>query len=257
MRVKDKVAIVTGGASGIGLAIAERFVAEGACVLIADINGKAANIAANKIAAASIARERIASVAADISQNAAAESIIRVAITQWGRVDILVNNAASFVHKRVEDATPEDWQKVMAVNVVGTSLVSKHAVAAMKLNGGGNIVNIASINGLIAMPDWMTYNASKAAVVEISKSMAMDLAAFDIRVNCICPGVTQTPALEEVFTELGMTGQDVFDQIVSPRCLIKRYATAEDIAFAALYLASDEASYVTGATLVVDGGFTA
>lgn len=152
--------------------------------------------------------------------------------------------------------TRADWEKVLSVNVIGTSLVSRHAVAAMK-EGGGAIVNIASINGLIAMPDWMTYNASKAAVVEMSKSMAMDLAPFDIRVNAVCPGVTHTPALEKVFEELGMSGQDVFDQIVAPRCLIKRYATPEDIASASLYLASDEASFVTGATLVVDGGYTA
>ena len=140
--------------------------------------------------------------------------------------------------------------------MIGTSLCSKYAAAAMRARGGGTIVNVASINGLIAMPNWMTYNASKAAVVEISKSMAMDLAPFDIRVNCVCPGVTDTPALARAFEELGISAEEARQAIIVPRGLIKRFGTAEEIANAILFLASDEASYVTGATLVVDGGFT-
>jgi dihydroanticapsin dehydrogenase len=139
---------------------------------------------------------------------------------------------------------------------MGTSFCSKHAVAAMKANGGGAIVNVASINGLIAMPDWLTYNATKAAVVEMSKSMAMDLAPFNIRVNCVCPGVTHTPALDRVMAEMGVSVEDVVKAYIAPRCLIKRFGKPEEIAPAIVFLASDEASYMTGATVVVDGGFT-
>jgi dihydroanticapsin dehydrogenase len=127
----------------------------------------------------------------------------------------------------------------------------------MKSQGGGAIVNVASINGLIAMPDWVTYNASKAAVVEMSRSMAMDLAPFSIRVNCVCPGVTDTPALQSLFVEMGVSADEALKAYVAPRCLMKRYGKPEEIAAAITFLASDDASYMTGATVVVDGGFTA
>jgi NAD(P)-dependent dehydrogenase (short-subunit alcohol dehydrogenase family) len=253
MRLENEVTVVTGGGSGIGRSTAERFAREGARVLVVDIDAaRAADVAA------AIVRNRgvAAALTADVTSEIDAERIARHAVERWGRIDVLVNNAASFHHRRVEDATRADWEKVLSVNVIGTSLCSKHAAAAMKTQGGGSIVNVASINGLIAMPDWMTYNASKAAVIEISKSMAMDLAPFDIRVNCVCPGVTDTPALAVAIEELGMSAEEARQAVMVPRALIKRFGRPEEIANAILFVASKEASYVTGATLVVDGGYT-
>jgi NAD(P)-dependent dehydrogenase (short-subunit alcohol dehydrogenase family) len=253
VRLKDRIAIVTGGASGIGRATALQFAREGACVLVADVDGGGAEQTATSIQTGS---GRAAAIVADVSDEAAAAGIVRRAVELWGRLDILVNNAASFHHRRVEDATRADWEKVLGVNVMGTSFCSRHAVEVMKAQGRGAIVNVASINGLVAMPDWLTYNASKAAVVQMSRSMAMDLAPFAIRVNCVCPGVTDTPALRSL-VELGVSAEEALEAYVAPRCLMKRYAKPEEIAAAITFLASDEASYMTGATVVVDGGFIA
>lgn len=253
-RFEGKSIIVTGAASGIGRATALQAAREGARVLLADIDGTGATRVADEIRKAGGEAD---SIVADVSTEGGAEAITARALERWKRVDVLVNNAASFHYKRVEDATRADWEKVWSVNVVGTSLCSKHAVVAMKRQGEGAIVNVASINGLIAMPNWMTYNATKAAVVEMSKSMAMDLAPWAIRVNCVCPGVTQTPALDRAIADLGMTAEQIVEAVISPRCLIKRFGKPEEVAPVILMLASAEASYMTGATVVVDGGFTA
>ena len=223
-------------------------------MLVVDIDMAKANSVVAEIAATAGVS---AALLADVAHEPGAQSIAERALELWGRLDVLVNNAAVFNYQRLEDVTAADWDKVLSVNVLGTSFCSKHAAAAMKRQGSGAIVNIASINGLVAMPGWLTYNCSKAAVVEMSKSMAMDLAPFNIRVNCVCPGVTDTPALRRAIADLGTTAEAVIDGLMAPRCLIKRFARPEEIAAAALFLASDEASYVTGATFAVDGGYTA
>ena len=253
MRLEGKVAIVTGGGAGIGEAIARRFAAEGARVIVADIDGAGAAAVTQAIRAAGGQAE---SVVGDVAREDDAKSIADAAFGHWSRIDVLVNNAADFTHKRVEDATAEDWNAVLGVNVLGTSFCSKYAVARMKEQGGGSIVNIASINGLVAMPEWMTYNASKAAIIEMSKSMAMDLAPFAIRVNCVCPGMTMTPSLRRAIDEIGEE-EEVKQAHLIPNVLIKRWGVPEEIAAGVLFLASDEASYVTGTTLVIDGGFIA
>jgi NAD(P)-dependent dehydrogenase (short-subunit alcohol dehydrogenase family) len=254
VRLKERISIVTGGGSGIGRATALRFANEGASVLVADIDGSGAR---HTVASIEAGGGHAASVAADVSDEAAASRIVHRAMELWGRVDVLVNNAASFHHRRVEEATRVDWDMVLGVNVMGTSFCSKHAVEVMKTHGGGAIVNVASINGLVAMPAWVTYNASKAAVIEMSKSMAMDLAPFNIRVNCVCPGMTDTPALKRVIDEFGISTDQAIEAYVAPRCLIKRFGKPEEVAAVIAFLASDDASYMTGSTVVVDGGFTA
>ena len=253
MRLENRSAIITGAASGIGRAAALHFCREGARVLLADLDGDGAARAVSEIEEAGGCAEAIA---ADISGEEGARTVIARCRELWGGVDILVNNAAVFHYRRVEDATPADWDKVMAVNVVGTSLCSRFAIEAMKESGSGTIVNIGSINGLIGMPDQFTYNASKAAIIEMSKSMAIDLGPFNIRVNCVCPGVTDTPALQRTIDEMGLTVDAVIEGYIAPRCIIKRFGRAEEVAAVIAFLASEEASYMTGAVVVVDGGFT-
>jgi len=252
MRLKDKVAIITGGAKGIGRATCLLFAREGCRVLVADIDGPGAVMVAKEITDAGGVAD---SITTDVADEEQAKNMVSRAVKLWQQIDILVNNAVSFRHRRVEDATREDWDKVLSVGVMGTSFCSKYAVAVMKKQGYGSIVNVGSINAIVAMPDWMTYNATKAAIVNMSRSMALDLGPFQIRVNCVCPGITRTPALEAAVAELKMSVEDA-EKVFAPRCIIKRFARAEEIAPAILFVASDEASYMTGATVMVDGGFT-
>jgi dihydroanticapsin dehydrogenase len=212
LRFEDKVAVVTGPDPASVGAIAQRFASEGARVLVVDIDMAKAIAWSQRLRRGGVS----ASLLADVAHEPGAQSIAERALELWGRLDVLVNNAAVFNYQRLEDVTAADWDKVLSVNVLGTSFCSKHAAAAMKRQGSGAIVNIASINGLVAMPGWLTYNCSKAAVVEMSKSMAMDLAPFNIRVNCVCPGVTDTPALRRAIADLGTTAEAVIDGLMAP-----------------------------------------
>jgi NAD(P)-dependent dehydrogenase (short-subunit alcohol dehydrogenase family) len=254
MRLKDKVAIVTGGGSGIGHQSCLQFAREGARVLVVDILADKAKQVARQITEKGGVAEASAE---DVSSEEGAKRIASRATDLWKRVDILVNNAASFHHKTVEEATAADWETVLKVNVLGTSFCTKYAVPFMKQQGSGSIINVASINGLVAMPTgWTNYSASKAAIVNMSKSMAYDFAPFGIRVNCLCPGMIHTPAMEDLLKTMNMTRKQAEDQFLGPRCMLKRFGEAHEIAAIILTMASDEASYMTGATIVVDGGYT-
>jgi NAD(P)-dependent dehydrogenase (short-subunit alcohol dehydrogenase family) len=252
MRFANRIVIVTGGASGIGRATCLRFAQEGARVLVADLNGDSADETAALIRHDGGIAE---SIRANVSSEEDAQRVAEQALNAWGRIDVLVNNAASFVKKRVEDATRQDWEEILGVNVMGTSFCSRFAIPAMKRQGGGAIVNLGSIYGAVAAPDFMTYNATKAAIINMTKCMALDLAPFNIRVNCVCPGQTHTPALEAVLAGVGLTIQQGEQQLLD-RHMIKRFGRPEEIAPAILFLASDEASFITAATLMVDGGST-
>jgi NAD(P)-dependent dehydrogenase (short-subunit alcohol dehydrogenase family) len=255
MRLKEKTAIVTGGGSGIGRATSILFAKEGARVLVVDLAGEKAEKVAHEITEAGGLADHLAE---DISQEKSAERIVSHVVERWKRLDILVNNAANFHHKQAHEARKEDWEKVWSVNVLGLSFCCKYGLQIMQNQMSGSIVNVASINGLGAMPGWMTYNATKAAVVNMSRAMAMDYAPYNIRVNCICPGMIHTPAMDHLLeTELHITPQEAEKTLLGPRCLMKRFGKAEEIAPAILFMASDEASYMTGATMVVDGGYTA
>ena len=254
MRLKDKVTIVTGGGSGIGHHTCLQFAREGAKVLVVDLLGDKAKDVARQIKEQGGVAEPMAE---DVSTEEAANRIASRAGDLWKRIDILVNNAACFHHRTVEEATAADWEAVFKVNVLGTSFCTKYVLPYMKKQGSGSIINIASINGLVAMPTgWTNYSASKAAIVNMSKSMAYDYAPFGIRVNCLCPGMIHTPAMVDLLKTMNMTREEAEDKFLGPRCLLKRFGEPQEIAAIILTMASDEASYMTGATIVVDGGYT-
>ena len=252
MRVKNKVAIITGGGSGIGRATCQLFAEEGAKVVVADINLDGAN---ETVALVRETGEAVA-VEADVSKEADAQKIADSAVEAFGTINILVNNAAAFIYGRVEDATESDWDRILGVNVKGPAFCVKAVLPAMKASGGGSIVNIGSISSFIAQPDYVPYNTSKSAVLNFTRCLAMDLAPFNIRVNALCPGVTHTPALDQAMVELNFSREDAQKEWGDP-ALLKRVARPREIAHGILFLASDDASFVTGTHLLVDGGYTA
>ncbi len=251
MRLKEKVAIVTGIGAGIGEAIALRFAEEGARLLLNDIHEPNGRRTLEKVRAAGAIAEL---VAGDISKEADCRRISESAIAAFGQIDILVNNAADFTQKPVDEATMEDWQKVLSVNVIGTAMVCKHAIPHMKARGKGSIVNIASMSGIIAQPNFATYNASKGAVMTMTRCMALDLGPFGIRVNAVCPGCVVTSASHREIARLGLTFEQWRDSIV-PNKMLGRLGEPVEVANAALFLASDESSFITAEHLLVDGGY--
>jgi len=252
MKLNGRVAIVTGAASGIGRASAIEFAREGAKVLVVDTdedNGQAT--------VATICTQ--GNVAffnkADVSSEAEVKRVIETVIERWGRIDILFNNAGVLLVKSIEDMTGAEWDRVMNVNVKATFLAIKHAAPHMRRGGGGAILNtgsIASFTGQLGTP---VYSASKGAIALLTKSLALDLGRDHIRVNCICPGITDTPMLREHLGH-GVEGEAHIRARLS-RVPSGAILSPEDVARAALYLVSDDSIGVTGVLHVVDGGLLA
>lgn len=251
MRLKDKTAIITGVGAGIGEAMAVRFAEEGARLVLADIQETTGNATLEKVMALGAPA---VFVKADISKDDSAREIASAAASKFGAIDVLVNNAADFTQMGIEKAEVSDWQRVLGVNVIGTALVAKYAIPFMKAKGG-SIVNVASMSGLIAQPDFATYNASKGAVITMTKCMALDLAPYKIRVNSICPGCILTSASYREIERLGVTFEQWRDSI-APMHMLNRLGEPCEVANAALFLASDESSFITATHLMVDGGYT-
>ena len=257
MRLTNKIALITGAGSGIGQAIALRFAIEGALLVLSDIAEEGLHETAALIDQALIAERPERSpwgsfVVGDVSVRADAERMVEAAITHWGRLDIVVNNAGITGSRQATLAhtTPdEEWDRVMEVNVNGVFRVASAAIRRMLEHGGGNIINIASAAGFVPFPGRAVYNTSKGAVISFTRALALDYAPQHIRVNAICPGMVET-AMTRWRLDIPELRQQVID--MTPWGRIGR---PEDIAAAAVYLASDEADFVTGHMLVIDGGW--
>lgn len=244
-----KVAVVTGGASGIGRATALLFAREGATVAVVDLNEREGQTVVQEIINEG---EKAIYVHADVSKAIDCQNAVQQIVRQLGKLDILFNNAGIIRRASVVELSERDWDRVMAVNVKSVFLLSKYAIPIMTKAGGGAIINTASGWGLVGGQKAAAYCASKGAVVLLTKAMAIDHGEQNIRVNCVCPGDTDTPMLRNEAKQLG-TPEDEFLSESAQRPL-KRIGKPEEIAQAVLYLASDAASYVTGTALVVDGG---
>jgi 3-oxoacyl-[acyl-carrier protein] reductase len=243
MRLDGKTAIVTGGASGFGAGIARRFVREGAQVMVADLNGAAAQTLAQETGAR--AHE------VDVSDDASVADMTAAAMKAWGRIDILVNNAGiTHLPQPMEEVSEAEFDRVLAVNAKSVFLTARHIVPLMKVAGRGAILNVASTAGVSPRPRLNWYNASKGWMITATRAMAVELAPTGIRVNAINPVAGETPLLKSFMGEDTPEMRAKFLSTIP----IGRFSTPEDMAAAALYLCSDEASMVTGVALNVDGG---
>lgn len=243
MRLKDKTAIVTGGASGFGAGIARKFTAEGAHVLIADVSGEAA---------ATLARELNAhAFTTDVSSDAGVTAMTAAAMTAFGHIDILVNNAGiGHTPRPLDDLSEQEFDRLFAVNAKSVFLTARHIVPLMKSKGAGAILNIASTGGVSPRPRLTWYNASKGWMITATRAMAVELAPQGIRVNAINPVAGETPLLK---TFMGEDTPEIRAKFLATIPL-GRFSTPQDVAGAACFLCSDEASMITGVALEVDGG---
>jgi 3-oxoacyl-[acyl-carrier protein] reductase len=245
MRLANKSALITGGASGMGRASAILFAKEGAAVVVVDLDSKGGQETVDVIAQNG---GKALFVEADVSKAADVERMIKACVDAFGKIDILFNNAGVPLMPTPTDQLDEEvWDRIIDVNVKGIFLGAKYAIPFMKNQGSGVIINTASISGLRPRPGSNAYATSKGAAISLTKALAVELAPFGIRVNCINPVAAETPMLAKL-TPPG--GEKMLTQSVP----MGRLATADDVAYAALYLASDEASMVTGIGLGVDGG---
>ncbi len=252
MRLEGRAAIVTGAGNGIGRAIAELFARDGARVLVAEIEE---DTGAATVEAITAAGGEAVFQQTDISDEHSALAAAQAAVDAFGTIDILVNNAAAFVFGKVEDVTRDDWDRVFGVNVRGPANCVRAVLPAMRKAGRGAIVNVASVSSFIAQPEFIPYNSSKGALLQLTRCLAMDLAPDNIRVNAVCPGAIKTRATDRHIESLGLDREQAYVDFGQDSPM-KRMGDPSEIAAGVLFLASDEASFITGEHLVIDGGAT-
>ena len=248
-RLDGRVAVITGAASGSGAATAHRFAAEGASIAGLDLAGPSPEVVAGLEASA----PEVAYWPLDVRDEAQIEARVADVVERFGRIDVLLNAAGVASAGSVDQVPEDEWDRVLDINLKGTYLVAKHVVPHMVAAGAGSIINIASIEGLVGFQGQAAYNASKGAVVVLTRNMAADYGRDGVRVNCLCPGLIETPMTAPLQDPSLAVIKDWFvDQH-----LLGRAGRPDEVAAAALFLASDDASFVTGHALVVDGGFVA
>lgn len=246
MLLENKVAIITGAGSGFGRATAELYAKEGAKVVVVDYNEETAMETVKAIQGSG---GEAVSVKADVSQEADIKNAIQTAVDTYGQIDILFNNAGIYVPGTVEETTMEDWNHSLNVNITALFLASKYSIPYLK-ETNGNIINTASAGGIIGFPNAISYAATKGAVISFTRAMAVDYAESGVRVNAICPGTGETGMTKDL-----LEIDEIYQGFVSP-IPMKRLGKPHDVANAALFLGSDQASYITGHALPVDGGWT-
>ncbi|MGD9867686.1 MAG: SDR family NAD(P)-dependent oxidoreductase [Hyphomicrobiales bacterium] len=244
MRLKDKVAIVTGGGKGIGAAISAAYVKEGAKLLIADIDVKSAKDTASKLG-------KVEVVGTDISDPASVKAMAKAAMDAYGRIDVLVNNAGARIIKGVMQHTLDDWNKMISINLTGPFLCAQAVIPQMLKQGGGRIINLASIASFRGRPNRVAYVAAKTGVLGLTRALAADLSGKNILVNAIAPGMIASP-FNQSFAEASDTGP-----AWAQENLVGRWGQPEDLAGAAVFLASDESSFMNGAEIKIEGGWLA
>lgn len=247
MRLKDKIALVTGSSRGVGRAVALAFAQEGANVVV---NYSANETAANEVVEAiqSLGRKAIA-VRADVAQHSDAEHLVLTAIETFGRLDILVNNAGFTRPAMLLKMTEDQWDQVVDIHLKGAFLCAQAAGRQMKEQNTGKIINVTSVAGLVGTVGQVNYSAAKGGIVSMTKSIARELARYNVCANVICLGIVATDMTEKIRTD------EKLKEIYMNRILLKRFAESEDIAPAFVFLASDESNYITGQLLCVDGGY--
>ena len=254
-RLDGKVAVVTGGGSGLGRAIAVRYVAEGARVLVTDVNLAGCEETIAEMPAA--ARGQAVARRVDVSREPEVEAAVADAVGRWGRLDVMVANAGIGAPGFLADLPVEDWQRVLDVNLTGVFLCARHAVRAMRESErGGSIVVMSSIAGLHGTAMLGAYGPSKAAVLQLVQTLALEGAPSGIRANALCPVWTQSPMVDAFVQALGLTPEQG-EKVLTRDIPMRRLGKPDDVAWAAVYLASDESSFVTGVALPIDGGHMA
>ena len=256
MRLEGKVALVTGGGSGIGAAICERFSEEGAVVFVTDINEDSARSTADKLSAQGL---HAVAMQQDVTVEQRWSEVLVEVIQQCGQLDVLVNNAGIAILGTAEDTSLEDWHKVQQVNLNAVFLGTREAIKVMKTNQAGSIINVASVAGMIGLPFHAAYNASKGGVRIFTKSAALHCAdnQYNIRINSLHPGYIETPMIIDGIESQNFAEPAEFKAGMLSTIPLGTMGKPVDVANAALFLASDESQYITGSELVVDGGLTA
>lgn len=250
-RLDRKTAFITGAGSGIGEQTARLFAAQGARVVVADVDEEAGNRVAGEIGETALFRRM------DVADSPAVAEAVKWTARQVGRLDILVNNAGIGFVGNVEETAEEDFLRLQTVNVTGVYLCCKHAIPIMRSQGGGNIINIGSVAGLVGIERRFAYSATKGAVIAITRQLAIDYVEDRIRVNCICPGTVYTPFVESYLHKFHAGEIEETKAKLDARQPMGRMGRPEEIAQMALYLAASESGFVTGSILTIDGGLTA